>query len=230
VRREREPTIAVVTGLRVEARCLRGLNVGIACSGGSSERARVEAARLVAEGAAGLVSFGLAGGLAPGLRAGDLLLPETVISPQGRSMPTEPPWRERLKALFATGGLRTTGGALAGSERIVATVADKRALLEATGARAVDMESHAVAAVGSAAGIPFVVIRAVADPHDRVIPQAALETLRPDGQVRVPAVLGGVIRQPGQLVALLRLWRDSAAGFASLQRAARLAGAALESG
>jgi adenosylhomocysteine nucleosidase len=227
VRREHEPTIAVVTGLRAEARCLRALNVRIACSGGSSERARTEATRLVAEGAAGLVSFGLAGGLAPDLRSGAVLLPGTIRSPDGRSMPTDSAWRERLKALFATGGLRTPGGALAGSERIVATVADKRALLEATGAIAVDMESHEVAAVASATGIPFVVIRAVADPHDQVIPQAALETLRPDGQVRVRAILGGVIRQPDQLMALLRLWRDSAAAFASLRRAARLSGPSL---
>jgi adenosylhomocysteine nucleosidase len=228
--REGAAAVGVVTGLRAEARCLRRLNLRIACTGGSSERARTEAARLVSEGAARLVSFGLAGGLAPELRPGDLLLPDTIRSPDGRSMPTDPAWRERLNALFVAGGLRTTSGALAGSERIVATVADKRALLEATGAIAVDMESHEVAAVASAAGIPFVVIRAIADPYDRVIPQAALEMLRPDGRVRVHGVLGGVIRQPGQLIALLRLGRESAAALATLPRAALLAGPALEEG
>ena len=73
-------TVGVVTGSWVEARCLRRQDVRVACSGGSAERARSEAARLVAEGAAALVSFGLAGGLAPELRPGDLLLPETVRS------------------------------------------------------------------------------------------------------------------------------------------------------
>jgi adenosylhomocysteine nucleosidase len=135
------PTIAVVTGLRAEARCLRGLRLRVRCSGASSERARSEAARLVAEGTAGLVSFGLAGGLVPDLRPGAPLLPDTVRSLDGRSFPTDPAWRERLKALFATGGFRTMGGALAGSERIAATIADKRALREATGAVAIDMES-----------------------------------------------------------------------------------------
>ena len=79
-----------------------------------------------------------------------------------------------------------------GSERIVATAADKRALFEATGAQAVDMESHEVAAVAAAAGLPFLVIRALADPYDQVIPQVAREALRPDGRVR----LQGHARRP----------------------------------
>jgi adenosylhomocysteine nucleosidase len=216
--------VGVITGLRAEARCLRRLRVRVTCSGGSPERARAEAARLAAEGATGLVSFGLAGGLAPELRPGDLVLPETVQAPDGRSLPTDPAWRERLRLLLEKGALRTTGGALAGSERVVATVADKRALLEATGAVAVDMESHEVAALASRAGIPFLVVRAIADPHDGMVPQAALETLRPDGHVHVLSILGGVIREPGQLIALVRLGRNSAAALATLRRVARLTG------
>jgi adenosylhomocysteine nucleosidase len=222
-----ESRVGVVTGLRVEARCLRGLNLRVAYSGGSSERARAEAARLVAEGAAGLVSFGCAGGLGPELRPGDLLLPETVRAPDGRSLPTDPLWRERLRLLLERGGLGTTGGTLAGSEEVVATAGDKRRLLEATGALAVDMESHEVAAIASRAGIPFLVVRAIVDPHDAVIPQAALETLRPDGRVRLRGILGGAVRQPAQLIALFRLARDSATALATLRRAARLAGPGL---
>jgi adenosylhomocysteine nucleosidase len=223
-RERRKATIGVVTGLRAEARCLGGLDVHVACSGGSAERARSEAARLVADGAVGLVSFGLAGGLAPQLRPGDLLLPESVSSAGLVSWSVDPIWRERVYARLRAHGLERQSGTLVGSDRIVAAASDKRALFDATGAQAVDMESHAVAAVATAAGLPFLVIRALADPHDQVIPQVAREALRPDGRVRLRATLGGLTRQPGELVALLRLARQSARGLSTLRRAAALAG------
>ena len=116
-------TVAAVVGFRGEARCLRGLGVGIACSGGSAERARSEARRLVAEGAAALVSFGLAGGLAPGLRPGDLLLPHLVRSTGPASWPVDPVWRERVQARLAAGGIQPNAGAVVGSDRILATAA-----------------------------------------------------------------------------------------------------------
>jgi adenosylhomocysteine nucleosidase len=216
--------VGVVTGLRAEARCLRRLKVRVLCSGGSAERARAVVAALVVGRVAGLVSFGLAGGLAPDLRPGDLLLPDAVVTPEGSSIAVDPSWRARLGARFDRAGLRPDGRTLLGSESVVATVRDKQALLESSRACAVDMESHAVAGAACKAGIPFVIIRAVADAYDRVIPQAALEALRPDGRVRVPATLGGVIRQPGQLIALLRLGGASAVALATLRRAVALSG------
>jgi adenosylhomocysteine nucleosidase len=226
-RRRRSATVGVVTGLRVEARCLRGLDVRVGCSGGSAERTRDEATRLVSEGAVGLVSFGLAGGLTQQLRPGDLLLPESVRGAGLASWSVDPIWRERVYARLSAGGLEPKSGTLVGSDGIVATASDKRALFDATGTQAVDMESHEVAAVATAAGLPFLVIRALADPHDQVIPQVAREALRPDGGVRLRATLGGLIRQPGELMALLRLARQSARGLTSLRRAAALAGPGL---
>jgi hopanoid-associated phosphorylase len=223
---EPSATIAAVAGFRAEARCLRGLSIGVACSGGSAERARSEAERLIAEGAAALVSFGLAGGLAPGLRPGDLLLPEIVRSAGSQSWPVDPVWHERVHARLAA--LEPKAGTVVGSERVVATASDKRALFEAVGALAVDMESHGVAAVASEAGIPFLVLRAIADPADQVVPQVAREALRPDGAIRIRATFGGLLRQPGELIALVRLGRDAAAALTTLRRAVRLAGPALE--
>jgi hopanoid-associated phosphorylase len=222
---EASATVAAVAGFRAEARCLRGCDVTVAFSGGSAERARSEAKRLVAQGAAALVSFGLAGGLAPGLRAGDLLLPEIVSSAGSGSWPVDPIWRERVHARLAA--LEPKAGAVVGSERVVATASDKRALLEAVGALAVDMESHAVAAVANEAGIPFLVLRALVDPADQVVPQVAREALRPDGGIRIRATFGGLLRQPGDLMALFLLARQSALALAALRRGARLAGPGL---
>jgi hopanoid-associated phosphorylase len=220
-------TVAVVTGSWVEARCLQSQHVRIACSGGSAERARSEAARLVVEGAAALVSFGLAGGLAPELRPGDLLLPETVRSAGAATWSVDPIWRERVHARLIAGGLEPRSGALLGSERLLASAFDKRELLETSGARAVDMESHEVAVVATDAKLPFLVIRALADPYDQVIPQVAREALRPDGRVRLQAMLGGLFRERGSAIALIRLVRRSARGLVCLRGAAAAAGPGL---
>ena len=95
-RQEAGITVAAVAGFRAEAGCLRGQDVTVAFSGGSAERARSEAERLLAEGAAALVSFGLVGGLAPGLQTGDLVLPQTVCNARSASWSVDPVWRERV--------------------------------------------------------------------------------------------------------------------------------------
>ena len=179
----------------------------------------------MAEGAAALVSFGLAGGLAPELRPGDLLLPaERAQRRDGRRGRSTRSGANGCTTGLIAGGLEPRAGALVGSERIVATTADKRTLFEATGAQAVDMESHEVAAVAAEAGLPFLVIRALADPYDQVVPQVAREALRPDGRVRLQGMLGGLFRERGGAMALLRLARQSARGLLCLRRAAALAG------
>jgi adenosylhomocysteine nucleosidase len=213
--------IGVITGLRAEARCLEGLDVLVACSGARPERARAEAARLIAEGVTALVSFGLAGGLAPTLAAGDLVLAAAVALPGGWQVVTDAAWRGRLGKLL--GGMRRCEGTLAGSDRLVASPAVKAALHVSRGAGAVDMESHAVAAAAAAAGLPLLVIRAIADPCDRALPPVARKALGPQGELRPPALLGALLRRPQDLAALLRLGRDSARGFATLRRVAALA-------
>jgi adenosylhomocysteine nucleosidase len=209
--------------MRAEARCLAGLDVLIGCSGARPERARPEAARLVAGGAAGLVSFGLAGGLSPELAAGDLVLADMVMLPDRRLVVTDAAWRRRLAALLGAAGIPALEKPLAGSDRLLASVAAKAALRWSHAACAVDMESHALAVAAQRAGLPLLVVRAIADPSKRVIPEAAQGVLGPDGVPRVAALLGGLLRRPGDLPALLRLARDSSSGLATLRRVAALA-------
>jgi adenosylhomocysteine nucleosidase len=220
--------IGILTGLRAEARCLKDLGVAVACSGARPARARAEALRLIAEGATGLVSFGLAGGLAPAVASGDLILADRVVLPDGEGIAPDPAWRGRLAALIEAGGTLPHQAVVAGSDRLLATVAAKRALFEATGALAVDMESHAVAAAASAAGLPFVVVRAVADPHDQALPRAATVALGPGGEVRLAALARALLIRPDELPALLRLGRQSGRALATLRRVVLLAGAALD--
>jgi adenosylhomocysteine nucleosidase len=170
-----------------------------------------------------LVSFGLAGALAADLAPGDLLLPAAVMLPDGGRIATEPAWRERLAATLQRAGLRTQSAPILGSERIVATRAAKRALLARSGAVAVDMESQAVAQIATQAGLPFLVLRAVADGYDQPIPRSAQGAIDAQGEVRRLVVLSRLADRPWEIVSLIALGRSSALGLASLRRVAALA-------
>ena len=86
-------SIGVVVGMRAEARLLRRLarrlGFRVAIGGGTPAGAEAAARRLVADGALGLVSFGLAGGLHPRLRRGRTWCPaKSCWSMAGISRPT----------------------------------------------------------------------------------------------------------------------------------------------
>jgi adenosylhomocysteine nucleosidase len=214
-------SIGVVAGYRGEARCLFP-ELRVSCSGADAERARAAALRLHDEGVVALVSFGLAGGLAPDLVPGDLLLPEAVVLPDGRKIPTDPAWRGRMAATLERAGLPARSAPIAGSEWIVAGPDAKSVLFARTGAAAVDMESHAVAEVAARVGLPFLVLRAVADPSDQAIPRAAQGAIDAQGDIVYRAVLAGLVRRPWEIVPLIGLGRSSGRGIASLRRVAAL--------
>lgn len=207
--------VGFVTGLAVEASVLRrglaadGGEALIACAGASTQRARQEAERLVEAGAVALVSYGIAGGLDPELEPGALVLPDAVAVADGPALPTHGPWREVLLALALERGLAVAGGVIAGSDRVVSSVAGKRDLQAASGAVAVDMESHGVAQVARDANLPLLVIRAVADPAERSLPRAVLGSIRDDGRPRGGLVAMRLAFRPWEIPGVNRLRRDA---------------------
>jgi hypothetical protein len=196
--------LGVVVGYRAEARCLLGRDLRVLCSGVDPERARAAARHLCDEGVAGLVSFGLAGGLAAALAPGDLLLPKAVVLPDGGEIATEAAWRDRLAATLERAGLGTHDAPIAGSEIIVATGDAKHALAAQT-------------------GLPFLIVRAVADRSDQAIPLVARGAIDARGDIRHLALLGRLIGRPWEIGALLALGRSSGRGLATLSRVTALA-------
>ncbi len=119
-------------------------------------------------------------------------------------------------------------GPIAGTDRLLATPRGRSGrCFEATGALAADMESHAVAELASAAGMPFIVVRAISDGADQALPAAAIRFLGADGRIR-PTALIGVIARPAALAALVRLGLQTRRALGTLSQAARRAGASLE--
>nr|WP_294560598.1 hypothetical protein [uncultured Rhodopila sp.] len=193
--------IGFVTGLAAEARIAARFGGAVAIGGGTPAGAAEAASRLVRDGATALVSFGLAGGLDPALRPGMVVVPDMVVA-GGRRFVAD----ASLAARF--GGL--TGHCLLAGDAIAADAAAKRALMVATGAQAIDLESGSVARVAESHGLPFAVVRAICDPAERDLPPAALIALDQSGAIGLLAVLRSVARRPGQIPGLLALGRDAA--------------------
>jgi len=202
----------IVVGLRAEAHLARRLGLPVVVGGGTAAGAAAAVARAVAEGASGLVSFGLAGGLDPAARPGLLLMPASVLC-DGR-------WHQADPALMTWLGGETPHRLLAADTPAVST-ADKRRLWQDTGATALDLETGAVVRAAVAHRLPFAVLRAVCDPAEQDLPPAAVGALDARGKIGVVRVAWCLARQPGQVPALLRLAANAAAARQALGRRTR---------
>jgi hopanoid-associated phosphorylase len=212
--------VVAVTCLALEARIALGPGVSVICNQGSHLVAAVEAA--IARGAAGVISFGIAGGLAPDLVAGDWIVGSAVRTGQ-ETYSTDRVWaRTLLEAL--PGAIHAD---IVGMDVPIAGASEKRRLHARTGAVAVDTESHIAARIAAAHRIPFAACRAIIDSAHRDLPPAAMVGLRPDGTPDVLAVFRSVAKQPSQLPALIRTAVDARIAGAALRRGRRQLGAGL---
>lgn len=219
--------VGAVTGLAYEAACLRrafgSTPIAIELTGGRPERVGAAVDRLLAGGATAVLSFGMAGGLDPALAPGRIVIAEGIVLPDGRTWPTDREWVSILRRAAVSAGAAC--GLIAGVDTPVTTPAEKQALHRRSAALAVDMESHAVA-VAAEGRAAVAVIRVIVDPASRAVPPAAVAGLREDGGIAVTALLGSLLRRPGQVCGMIALARDAAAARPALRRAAALAAAA----
>ncbi|HEV2189733.1 MAG TPA: hypothetical protein VGR70_21165 [Stellaceae bacterium] len=205
-------TILCTTGLEVEAKIARRAGLA-AVVGGGDHRRTVQVVEEAGSQAECLVSFGIAGALSPDLRPGDVVLSTEVVD-EDRRWVTGESLLGRLPELVEEIG--AIEGPVLGAQMVLATATDKRRAWEETGAIAVDLESVVVARAAAALGIPFLVLRAIADPVTRVLPPAALVPLSAQGKPQVRQVLASVMRQPRQLPSLLGVAREARQALAAL--------------
>ena len=72
------------------------------------------------------------------------------------------------------------------------------------------------------AGIPFMALRAIADPAWHGLPAAALLPLDEHGRPRLGAVFGSIMKKPGQIPGLIVTAFDTRAALKALLRAGRV--------
>ncbi len=210
--------VIAATGMTVEARiAARSKRVTAVAGGGDEARLAALIERALADGARGIISFGIAGGLAPDIASGTIIVGTSVLS-GGRSFPANAAWSQRLVELLP----EAKGGAVIGSPTVVAAPEAKAALYKATAAIAADMESQVVARIASARGVPFAVLRVVADTADQRLPPAAVNGLKPDGRPDIMGVLRSLASEPAQLPDLIQTALGARRAMAGLLRCHRL--------
>jgi adenosylhomocysteine nucleosidase len=213
--------VLIVTGLQREASIAAGPGITVVCSSSNPRQLRELMTTFDPASVRGIVSFGVAGGLDPELKSGDVVVATEIVASDKR-------WRavssmgDNLVSLPGRGRQKIVSGILAGSEDVVLGQASKVALRAATGAAAVDMESHIAAAYAEDNGLPFAAVRVISDPASRALPALAMDALKPDGKVDVWKVMRGIAANPTAIPALVFAGRDFNRALRSLSGCRRL--------
>jgi adenosylhomocysteine nucleosidase len=219
--------LIIVVGLAFEARIAAGPGRHVICGGNGRNltamlTAAIAEARMLFGDCPGIISFGVAGGLAPQLRPGTCVIGSAILSGSNR-MPTNQIWSQQLLQTFPD----AVSGVLLGVSGPICDPREKRALHLNTGAIAVDMESHVVAAVGAAHGLPVAAMRVITDPAERALPASAVAAMRPNGTTSMGAMIGSALMSPREIPALFQTALDALAARATLVRGRRLLGPGL---
>jgi adenosylhomocysteine nucleosidase len=151
----------------------------------------------------GIILAGLAGGLDPALRVGDVV----VDQPQSGPWPILP---------FRHGRVHT-------SEHLITTSTEKSELFRQTGCLVVDMESAIVRRFAETSGLPLLTIRAISDSADDALPERLLGWVDEFGRPRLGRVSRDLAGHPLQIPALIRLGRRSHRAARQMAYAVQLA-------
>ena len=219
---------ALITGMRSEAKVARRAAQGspqvlmpVLVAGPGAPHAAEMVDRAKALGAQAIVSFGMCGGLKPGLSAGTVIIAQHIAE-AGSELPVKADGalHARLQDL-CSGAFEIHTGALVTTPEPVAERADKAALFASTGASAVDMESAVLAGYAGRAGLAFAALRVVLDDAGHSVPPAFAGVLKANGGISAARLLATLItRWPG-FGPLRDLARAGNAATAVLSKAAQ---------
>jgi len=214
-------TVLAVVGLAKEARIAKKAGL-VSIIGAGNSRLLARRLRNAPPDLVGVVSFGIAGALAPLLKVGDVVVATHVVT-EREHYACDAEWSKVLRTKLSG----AQSAVIAGVDVPAGHIGAKRDLFRATGAHAVDMESHVAARFALDRGVPFAALRVISDGAERTLPPAALERLRLSGKPRVFAVMKSLIKEPQQMPELLQTAREAGSAFRELFRSLHALGPGL---
>jgi adenosylhomocysteine nucleosidase len=211
-------SIIALVGLAFEARIASGPGVVVVCR--NTERKIASSLNdAIKRGCRSIISFGVAGGLAPHLLPGNWVVASSVIDAH-QTHQTDKIWSEKMLKMIPG----ASHAPIVGADTVITHPVAKRRMHATTGAAVVDMESHLAARLALAHGLNFAAVRVVIDPAHRTVPPAALAGMLPGGRTNVAAVMLDLMVRPSQLPELLRIAVDAYAARRALLRAGQMLG------
>ena len=193
-------------GLTVQEGSRRGRRiVAVVTSMGTASAARTTARLLDSDDVDHVLAVGIAGGVAPDLTIGELLVPAHVeLEATGERLAHRP-----LEGGRGQGTLLTTDR-LHNTAAAVDELRDRDVV-------AVDMETAAIAATAEARGVPWSVLRAVSDrAGDAVVDEELLAMTHPDGRADLAATARYLVRHPDRFGHLRTLGRGMRAAVSTI--------------
>ena len=205
----------VVAPRRVKAgslRCISGTIAGcpviLGITGAGTNNAERAATTIVQHFEVdGLVGFGVAGGLSPGVELGSILAAYEILESAEPAIvaapPPDPSW---LHAALALDGVRQ--GTLVSVHRVITRTRDKADLwrqLPRDREAVVDTESCGWARAAASHEIPYLIVRAVSDSATEHLPFFLEACSDQEGAIRRSSVLYFALTRPWTITRLLEL-------------------------
>lgn len=200
--------IGVITGLKFEADIIRktadkeGHDAPLIASvAGNQQKSYQMAKSFVQQGAKGLVSFGIAGGLHPDAPVGALLLADQVVGDEGHVINVDKAWHKSLVGRLTLNDPLVSGPIIS-LPFPLETEAQKRAAFKEAGVIGVDMESFGVARAAKECAVPFLVIRSISDGVTDTLPASLVPAMGAEGQIMIGTLLANIMKNPGDIIHL----------------------------
>jgi len=163
-------------------------NIIIILSGAGPTKAHQAAQELVLQGAQQLISWGCAGALDPRLKAGDLIIPQTILTADNNQIMTHTEWSKQIIKRLPE-KIKYYTGTLLESDSIIDSATSKNKSFQKTQAIAVDMESAALARVAQQKQLPCLALRSIVDPANLDLPHAINHAMTGSGLISIPKLM-----------------------------------------
>jgi adenosylhomocysteine nucleosidase len=156
-----------------------------------------------------LLNFGFAGAVRPGLEVGELVLAQRVLLfEKGRfheQVAPDPALAERLARVLPAAGVNLKRGSFITAAEITNKDSLNHLLDGSLAHPALEMETAAFLAEAARAGLPAVALRGISDAAGEELGFSLEEFCDAELRIRLPRVLGTVLRKPWIIPQLIRL-------------------------